>query len=124
MARVRSGESGVLPVIVRPFAIMVVFEVISPHHVFLSPGSLVNLFQQSAVFMVLAMAEGFALLLGEIDLSAGYVAAVGGVIGVQLVQPTTTNWPWWAAIVAALLVCALIGGGQGAFVTRLQLPSF
>jgi D-xylose transport system permease protein len=124
IGRIRAGESGVLPVIVGLVAIMVVFQVISPGHVFLSSGNLVNLFQQSAVFMVLAMAEGFALVLGEIDLSVGYVGAVGAVVGVQLVQPVTTNWPWWAAIVAALLVCATIGAVQGTLITRLRLPSF
>jgi D-xylose transport system permease protein len=123
-ARLRSGQSGVLPVVVGLVLIAVVFQAISPGHVFLSPNNLVNLFQQSAVFMVLAMAEGFALLLGEIDLSAGYAAAVGGVIGVQLVQPATTRWPWWAAIVAALLGCAVIGAVQGTIITRLRLPSF
>jgi len=123
-ARVRAGDSGVLPVIAGLAVITVVFQAISPHHVFLSALNLVNLFQQSAVFMVLAMAEGFVLLLGEIDLSVGYVAAVGGVIGVQLVQPATTRWPWWAAVVAALLACALIGAAQGTLITRLKLPSF
>jgi D-xylose transport system permease protein len=123
-ARVRGGESGVLPVIVGMVVIIVIFQAISPHHIFLSAGNVVNLFQQSAVFMVLAMAESFALLLGEIDLSVGFVAAVGAVIGVQLVQPTTTNWPWWAAIVAALLACAGIGFVQGTLITRLRLPSF
>jgi len=123
-ARIRAGESGVLPVIFGLLAIIVVFEAISPNHVFLAPGNLVNLFQQSAVFMVLAMAEMFALLLGEIDLSVGYVAAVGGVIGVQLVQPQTTHWPWWAAILAALAVCAAIGAVQGTIITRLRVPSF
>lgn len=122
--RVRSGESRVLPVVAGLVLITIVFEIVSPRHVFLAPNNLVNLFQQSAVFMVLAMAEGFALLLGEIDLSAGYVAAVGGVIAVQLVQPSTTNWPWWAAIVAALLVCAAIGAVQGTLVARFRLPSF
>jgi D-xylose transport system permease protein len=124
LVRIRRGDSGMLPVVVGLVVITVVFEVISPHNVFLSAGNIVNLFQQSAVFMVLAMAEIFALLLGEIDLSIGYVAAVGGTIGVQLVQPTTTNWPWWLAIVAALLTCALIGFLQGSLITRLRLPSF
>jgi D-xylose transport system permease protein len=122
-ARIRSGDSGVLPVILGLVIITAVFQAISPHHVFLSASNLVNLFQQSAVFMVLAMAEGFALLLGEIDLSVGYVAAVGGVIGVQLVQPATTKWPWWGAILAALLVCAAIGAWQGTLISRLRLPS-
>jgi D-xylose transport system permease protein len=123
IARLRAGESGVLPVIAGLILISVVFTAISPNQVFLSAGNLVNLFQQSAVFMVLAMAEGFVLLLGEIDLSVGYVAAVGGVIGVQLVQPTTTRWPWWGAIIVAVLVCGLIGAWQGTLITRLRLSS-
>ena len=41
---------------------------------FLTAGNLVNLLVQAAVFSLLAMGEVFALLLGEIDLSVGYVA--------------------------------------------------
>jgi D-xylose transport system permease protein len=123
-ARIRNGESGVLPVVVGLVAIMVVFQVISPNHVFLSAGNLVNLFQQSAVFMVLAMAETFALLLGEIDLSVGFVGASGAVITVQLVQPATTHWPWWAAILAGLAFCAAVGAVQGTIIARLGIPSF
>ena len=122
--RIRGGESGVLPVVLGLVIIVIVFQAISPHHVFLSAGNIVNLFQQSAVFMVLAMAEIFVLLLGEIDLSIGYVGPVGAVIAVQLVQPVTTNWPWWAAIVVGLAACALIGFVQGTLITRLRLPSF
>jgi D-xylose transport system permease protein len=124
VARIRNGESGVLPVVAGLVAIMVVFEVISPNHVFLSAGNLVNLFQQSAVFMVLAMAETFALLLGEIDLSVGFVGACGAVIAVQLVQPATTKWPWWAAILAGLAFCAVVGAVQGTIIARLGIPSF
>jgi D-xylose transport system permease protein len=122
--RIRAGESGVLPVIVALIVIMAVFQTISPNHVFLSAGNLVNLFQQSAVFMVLAMAEGFALILGEIDLSVGFVGAFGAAITVQLVQPQTTNWPWWAAIAAGLFACAVFGAVQGILITQLRLPSF
>ena len=113
-----------LPVIAAMLAIVVVFEVVSPNHVFLSAGNLVNLFQQSAVFMVLAMAEGFALILGEIDLSIGFVGALGAATTVQLVQPQTTNWPWPAAIAAGLLVATVFGLIQGTLITRLRLPSF
>jgi len=124
VTRVKSGDSGVLPVVLGLVAIVIVFQSISPHHVFLSAGNIVNLFLQSAVFMVLAMAEIFALLLGEIDLSIGYVGPVGAVVTVQLAQPSTTNWPWWAAIVVGLLTCAFIGFLQGTLITRLRLPSF
>ncbi|HEX7265765.1 MAG TPA: ABC transporter permease [Candidatus Dormibacteraeota bacterium] len=124
LARIRAGESGVLPVIAAMVAIMVVFTAISPNHVFLSPVNLVNLLQQAAVIMVLAMAEGFALVLGEIDLSVGYVGAIGGAITVQLVQPSTTNWHWIPAILAGLIVCTVFGLIQGTLTTRLRLPSF
>jgi D-xylose transport system permease protein len=123
-ARIRAGESGVLPVIAAMLAILVVFTAISPNHVFLSPVNLVNLFQQAAVFMVLAMAEGFALVLGEIDLSVGFVGAIGAAITVQLVQPVTTNWNWLPAILAGLLACTVFGLIQGTLITRLRLPSF
>jgi len=123
-SRIRAGESGVLPVILALVIIMVVFQAISPNHVFLSAGNLVNLFQQSAVFMVLAMAESFALILGEIDLSIGFVGAMGAAITVQLVQPQTTNWAWGAAIVAGLAACAVFGLIQGVLITQLRLPSF
>ena len=121
-ARVRGGESGVLPVVVAMIAIAVVFQILQPK--FLSPGNLVNLFQQSTVFMVLAMAEAFALVLGEIDLSVGFVGGCGAAITVQLAQPLTTNWPWWLAVLAGLAFCALFGTIQGLLITQLRLPSF
>jgi D-xylose transport system permease protein len=124
IARARAGQSGMLPVVIGLIAIMVVFEIISPNHVFLSAGNLVNLFEQSSVFMVLAMAETFALLLGEIDLSVGFVGACGAVITVQLVQPVTTNWPWWAAILAGMAFCGAVGLVQGTIISRLGIPSF
>ncbi|WP_337313278.1 ABC transporter permease [Candidatus Aeolococcus gillhamiae] len=123
-ARVRNGDSGVLPVLVGMVLIAIVFEAISPSNVFLDPKNLVNLFQQSAVFMVLAMAECFVLLLGEIDLSVGYSGPLAGVIAVQLVQPSTTNWHWLAAIAAALLALALWGLVMGSVITRVRVPSF
>ena len=123
MTRIRSGDAGVLPVTVALIAVVVVFTIVSPSHLFLSAGNLVNLFDQSAVFIVLAMAEGFVLLLGEIDLSIGYVGAIGGIVAASLVQPVP-NLPWWFAIIAGLAVCAGIGAIHGVIITRLGLPAF
>jgi D-xylose transport system permease protein len=63
------------------------------------------------------------LLLGEIDLSIGYVAAVGAVIMALLLRQPD-GWPWYAAIGAALLAVALIGIVQGLIITEFRLPSF
>jgi D-xylose transport system permease protein len=120
--RVRSGNSGVLPVVLAIVVVAVSFQVANSQ--FLSALNLVNLFEQSTVYMVLAMAEIFALLLGEIDLSVGLVMALGSVLVAELVQPDGANWPWWAAIIAALLACSAVGAIQGSLVARLRMPSF
>jgi D-xylose transport system permease protein len=73
--------------------------------------------------MLLAMAEVFVLLLGEIDLSAGFVAGLGGVIMAELIK-NGTGWPLGAAIIFALLCTAAIGAVQGTLITRIGLPSF
>jgi D-xylose transport system permease protein len=91
---------------------------------FLSAQNLVNLFEQSTVYMLLAIAEIFALLLGEIDLSVGLVMGLGSVVVAELVQPTGANWPWWAAIIVTLIACAAVGAIQGTMVARLRMPSF
>src|ERR1035437_5156392 len=119
--RIKGGETGVLPVVAGLLLVSVLFQVANSH--FLTAGNLVNLLVQAAVFSLLAMGEVFALLLGEIDLSSGFVAGVSAVVMAELVQPTV-GWPWWAAIAAALVACALIGILQGSLITRIGLPSF
>jgi D-xylose transport system permease protein len=122
--RVRGGDSGVIPVVVGLLMVAVVFQITTPENAFLRPSNLVYLFQESTIYMVLAMAEIFILLLGEIDLSIGYVALFGGVVTWKLVQTPSPAWPWWAAIIVALLCCALVGAVQGSLVARLKIPSF
>ena len=121
VARIRGGETGVLPVVAGLLLVSVLFQSLNDH--FLTAGNLVNLLVQAAVFSLLAMGEVFALLLGEIDLSIGFVAGLSAVVMSELVSPSV-GWPWWAAIAAALLACALIGILQGSLITRIGLPSF
>ena len=129
-ARLKSGDAGLLPVVAALVVVAIVFEITSPNHRYLSPRNLVDLFSESAVFSILAVGEIFVLLLGEIDLSIGYVAAIGGIIAGLLVQPQAPpsdymhNWPWVGAVVVAVLVCAAIGSVHGFIITRLKLPSF
>jgi D-xylose transport system permease protein len=122
--RVRSGNSGVLPVVLAIVIVAVVFEVITPEHAFLRPSNLVYIFGLSTVYMVLAIAETVVLLLAEVDLSTGAVALIGGVIAFKLVQQPGPDWPWWAAILASLACCGAIGALQGALTALLRIPSF
>ncbi len=121
---VRSGNSGVLPVILAMVLVAVVFEIITPEHAFLRPSNLVYIFGLSTVYMVLAIAETVVLLIAEIDLSVGAVAMIGGVIAFKLVQHPGPGWPWWAAVLAALVCCGVIGALQGTVTARLKIPSF
>ena len=120
-ARIKAGESGILPVVAGLILISILFQSLDSK--FLTAGNLVNLLVQAAVFSLLAMGEVFVLLLGEIDLSIGYVAGLGAVIMSDLAGPHH-NWPWWASIGAALLCTAGIGLIQGLIITLLGLPSF
>ena len=119
--RVRSGESGVLPVIAGLVVIIIVFQIERSR--FLSALNLVNLLQQSAQFIVLGMAEIFVLLLGEIDLSLGYSGAVGAAVMTILAYPPI-NLGWGFAILAGLATTAGIGFIQGQIISRLRLPPF
>ena len=119
--RIRGGESGALPIIVGLIGLCIYFEVQSS--AFLHAGNIVNLFVQAAAIILLGMAELFALILSEIDLSVGFVGAVGAALALALMG-TPQNWPWWAAVIVGLLTCAVIGVFQGTLITRLRIPSF
>jgi D-xylose transport system permease protein len=119
--KVRNGESGMLPVILGLVAIVVIFQTQSSK--FLTAGNLVNLLEQGSVFILLGMAQVFVLLLGEIDLSAGYVGAVGAAVTVAMISPAH-DLPWWVAVVLGLAVAAASGVVMGLLITLLKLPSF
>ena len=119
--RIKGGETGVLPVVGGLLLVSILFQTLNSH--FLTAGNLVNWLVQAAVFSLLAMGEVFVLLLGEIDLSVGFVAGVSAVVVAELSRPSV-GWPWWAAIAAALVAAALIGLLHGTLITRIGLPSF
>ena len=108
--RLRGGETGALPVVAGLILISALFQYLNSN--FLTAGNMVNLLVQGSVFMLLAMGEVFVLLLGEIDLSLGYVGGLGGVIMAELIS-NKHNWPWWAGVLAGLAVCCCDRGLPG-----------
>ncbi len=121
LARIRAGDAGSLPVVGGLIIITILFQSLNSN--FLTAGNLVNLLIQGSIYMLLAVAELYALLLGEIDLSIGFVAGLGGVVMAELLKQGT-GWPWPAAILVALMTTAAIGVLHGTLITRLGLPSF
>ncbi len=118
--RVRAGEIGSLPGVLGIVLLIVGFGIVRP--VFLTPNNFVNLLVQSAVFIVSAMGIVFVLLIGEIDLSAGWTAGVcAAVMATMLVD---RQIPWYVAILAAIVTGTVIGMLLGILVTKLGVPSF
>jgi D-xylose transport system permease protein len=121
LRKVRSGESGALPVVLGLIALGAYFRISQP--AFLSATNIANLMAQAGWIITIAMAQVFVLLLGEIDLSVGFNAAIGGTITVWMVS-VAHPLPAWLAIVAGLAATAAIGGIEGLIVVWLRIPSF
>jgi D-xylose transport system permease protein len=119
---VRSGELGSLPIIVGLIIIAIVFQTANSN--FLTAGNFVNLIVQSAAYALVAMGIVFILLLGEIDLSVGFVSGVAGVLVALLLTPDGNEVPAFVAVALALLAGLAIGTFQGTLVTKLGIPSF
>ena len=119
-SKVKAGQVGALPALLGLFVLCIVFGVQSS--VFLTPGNLANLLTQAAAVIVIAMGLVFVLLLGEIDLSAGYAAGVCGALLVIMI--TEMDYPWYLAFPISVLAGVLLGAVIGYLVAQLKIPSF
>ena len=119
-SRIKSGDIGALPAVLGLVVLCGVFGAMS--NVFLTPSNFANLLTQAAAVTVIAMGLVFVLLLGEIDLSAGYASGVCGAVLVILV--TNHGWAWYTALPLSILVGAVLGYVIGTLVARLGIPSF
>jgi D-xylose transport system permease protein len=121
LARVRSGEMGMLPAIGGFIVLCVLFQFLSGGD-FLGLLNVANLITQTAFLAMLAVALVFVILIAEIDLSAGVTAGVGMAVFVQLNDGLGVNW--LVALLIALAVGIVIGLFIGYFVAKVGIPSF
>jgi D-xylose transport system permease protein len=119
--RLRGGDLGSLPAVLGLVVLVVIFSIWTGT-TFFSAANFANLLNQGAAVTVISMGLVFVLLLGEIDLSAGFAAGTCGAI--LAVLSTQHGWPWWAAIIACLATGVVIGSFIGLMVARLRIPSF
>jgi D-xylose transport system permease protein len=121
VSRVRGGDVGPLPAVLGLAALVVVFSALRPD-TFTNSFNFANLLIQSAPVIVIAIGLVFVLLIGEIDLSAGFTAGVAGAtLGVA---STRHDYPWWLGVLACLVTGAVIGLVIGLLVARVGIPSF
>jgi D-xylose transport system permease protein len=118
--RVRGGDLGSVPAVLGLIVLCVIFGAL--RDTFTSSLNIANLFNQGAQGIFIAMGLVFVLLLGEIDLSAGYASGVAG--AVMAVLLTNEGLAWWIAIPAALVTGVVIGFLLGFLVAKVGIPSF
>jgi D-xylose transport system permease protein len=119
-ARVRGGDLGTLPAVLGLVVLSLIFGV--ARDTFFSALNFANLFTQSAQVVFIAMGLIFVLLLGEIDLSAGFTSGVCG--AAMAILLTNHGWPAAGAIAVALVSGVVIGFVLGFLVSKVGIPSF
>jgi D-xylose transport system permease protein len=119
---VKSGELGSLPIVVGLVLIAIIFQIQNDR--FLTAGNFVNLIVQTAPYAVIAMGVTFVLLLGEIDLSIGFVSGVGGVMVALLLAPDGNQMSTAPALILCVLAGLGIGVLHGLIITKIGVPSF
>ena len=119
----KGGDVGSLPVIVGIVAITLFFT--SKTNIFFSAVNFSNLIGQMAGVTVIAVGVVFVLLIGEIDLSVGYVSGIASVAVAEFqMAGSSHDYPGLVAIGLAILVGAAIGAVQGSIIAFLGVPSF
>jgi D-xylose transport system permease protein len=121
---IRSGNLGSAPVLAALGIVVLAFSFTAQN--FFTPVNFSNLIGQMVGTCMLAYGVVFVLLIGEIDLSIGFVSGVAGMIAALLQQPTPVGpgLPGWVCILIALVCTTVIGAFQGSFVALIGVPSF
>jgi D-xylose transport system permease protein len=118
--RVRGGEMGSLPAVTGLIVLTLLFALIKPSfHTAFNFGSMLT---EGTATIFIAMGLVFVLLLGEIDLSAGYSAGVSAAIMARLTAGYNVAWP--ISIGAALVSGVVIGFAIGWLRAKVRIPSF
>ena len=120
---VRTGNLGPVPLIVGEILVVALFGFTATN--FFTSTNFVNLITQTAGTCMLAYGVVFVLLLGEIDLSIGYLAGIGALIVAELQLPGS-SWQvnGLIAMLIAVVAVAAIGAVQGSIVAFVGVPSF
>jgi len=119
--RLAQGDIGQLPVIVGLIAIGTIFQLASKG-VFLGSFNLVNLMLQMAAVGTISVGVVLILLLGEIDLTAGFVSGLAS--AVMAVLFVNMNLPAGVALLVGTLTGTAVGLFQGFWITWFGIPSF
>jgi D-xylose transport system permease protein len=128
---IRTGNLGILPIVIGLAIIIVFFSLKATN--FFTANNFNNIIIQLAGTCMLAFGVVFVLLLGEIDLSIGYLSGLAAVAVAELQLPGSNHdFPFSLiapvngilAIVIAVAIAGALGAAQGTVVAKIGVPSF
>lgn len=111
--------SGELGLVLMLGLLVVLFGALSDY--FLQPANLLNITRQVSINLIVAVGVTFVILIGEIDLSVGSIAAIAGVATAAVLLSTKS---FVLAILAGLFVGVAVGLVNGLLVVRGKMQSF
>jgi len=110
-----------LPIYIGLIAVWIYFDVLTGG-TFTSSRNISEMFQEYSYKPVLAIGVVFVLLLGEIDLSLGYLTLLS--ITLTAAFSANLHFPAAAAILAAIAICIALGLAQGLLIAWVRMPAF
>ncbi len=128
---IRTGNLGILPIVIGLAIIILFFSFKATN--FFTANNFNNIIIQLAGTCMLAFGVVFVLLLGEIDLSIGYLSGLAAVAVAELQLPGSNHdFPFSLiapvegilAIVIAVAIAGALGAAQGTIVAKVGVPSF
>ncbi len=102
--------------------VFVIFAITLGEKGFLSPNNLLNVFRQTAIISIMAVAMTFVIGAGHIDLSVGAVAGLSSVTTALALGAWGLPLP--AAVLIGLITGLVAGVANGFLVAFISIPSF
>jgi len=100
--------------------LVIVFSLLKPD-TFLTFFNIKSILNNKSVQALLALAVFIPMTANHFDLSAGFNLGISQVLAIGL---QGQGLPWWAAVLAVLLMGAVVGLVNGLLVTRVRIDSF
>jgi ribose transport system permease protein len=119
LQKIKKNLKTIPPVIWMLLSIVIIFSITGKN--FLSYRNLINLLKQASPFLILAVGQTMAILVGGIDLSIGFVMSFSSVIVALSIQ---AGVPVLIAVFFGIATGGLCGFVNGVVVAKWKVPYF
>jgi len=94
----------------------------SPNNSYLRITNIVSILNSMVLFMTFAVAVSFPILLGEFDLSPGYIGTAAGAVLATILYET--GIPWFVAVIVCLIMGIVFGLINALLINKFLIQSF